>query len=70
MCKTHWNQYTAGLASDAKARKAAADTETSAPAVVAAEPAVEEAPPAESSAKRTRRAKSPEPVVDGQEATG
>ena len=22
MCKTHWNQYTAGLARDAKARKA------------------------------------------------
>ena len=25
MCKTHWNQYTAGLARDAKARKAAAE---------------------------------------------
>ena len=25
MCKTHWNQYTAGLARDAKARKAAGD---------------------------------------------
>ena len=24
MCRTHWNQYTAGLARDAKARKAAA----------------------------------------------
>jgi len=24
MCKTHWNQYTAGLARDAKAKKAAA----------------------------------------------
>jgi hypothetical protein len=23
MCRTHWNQYTAGLARDAKARKAA-----------------------------------------------
>ena len=23
MCKVHWNQYTAGLARDAKARKAA-----------------------------------------------
>jgi hypothetical protein len=23
MCKTHWNQYTAGLARDAKARKLA-----------------------------------------------
>jgi len=27
MCKTHWNQYTAGLARDAKARKAAAAPE-------------------------------------------
>ena len=26
MCKPHWNQYTAGLARDAKARKAAAAT--------------------------------------------
>src|SRR5438552_17243554 len=25
MCKVHWNQYTAGLARDAKARKAAAE---------------------------------------------
>ena len=32
MCKTHWNQYTAGLARDAKARKAAASgTATEAP---------------------------------------
>jgi hypothetical protein len=27
MCKVHWNQYTAGLARDAKARKAAAAME-------------------------------------------
>jgi hypothetical protein len=25
MCKTHWNQYTTGLARDAKARKAAGE---------------------------------------------
>src|SRR5437667_6891772 len=31
MCKVHWNQYTAGLARDAKARKAAAETEAIAP---------------------------------------
>jgi hypothetical protein len=30
MCKAHWNQYTAGLARDAKARKAAT-TEADAP---------------------------------------
>jgi hypothetical protein len=35
MCKTHWNQYTAGLARDAKARKEAAGEET--PAAVAAD---------------------------------
>jgi hypothetical protein len=37
MCKPHWNTYTAGLARDAKARKAAAATpqlsEASAPAI-------------------------------------
>lgn len=27
MCKSHWNEYTAGLARDAKARKAAEATE-------------------------------------------
>jgi hypothetical protein len=30
MCKLHWNQYTAGLARDAKARKAAAAAEAEA----------------------------------------
>jgi hypothetical protein len=28
LCKVHWNQYTAGLARDAKARKAASADET------------------------------------------
>ena len=35
MCRTHWNQYTAGLARDAKARKAAAAEAESAPEVTA-----------------------------------
>jgi hypothetical protein len=43
MCKTHWNQYTAGLARDAKARTAtegarageAAPTESGGPALAA-----------------------------------
>ena len=30
MCKTHWNQYTAGLARDAKARKLADADQTEA----------------------------------------
>src|ERR687898_444471 len=47
MCKTHWNQYTAGLARDAKARKAAADEaahETAATAPEAATPTEPEVP--------------------------
>ena len=31
MCKTHWNEYTAGLARDAKARKAAEAQTVAAP---------------------------------------
>ena len=50
MCKTHWNQYTAGLAREAKARKAALG-----------DPAAEVAPndaagaPTEPAPKRARR---------------
>jgi hypothetical protein len=47
MCKTHWNQYTAGLARDAKARKAAEPQD-------AAEATVIEPP--EPAQKRARRA--------------
>jgi hypothetical protein len=32
MCKPHWNQYTAGLARDAKARKVLGDAATGSPA--------------------------------------
>jgi hypothetical protein len=61
MCKTHWNQYTAGLARDAKARKAAADETAvgseSAPTTDA--PTVEpDGAPGEQASKRSRRAKS------------
>jgi hypothetical protein len=38
MCKPHWNQYTAALARDAKARKAAAAAEPPATDVPAASP--------------------------------
>jgi hypothetical protein len=48
MCTTHWNAYTAGLARDAKARKAAAET--------AADPEPTPAP-----AKRERK---PKPSAD------
>ena len=47
MCKTHWNQYTAGLARDAKVRKAAADQPaTDVPAVSPSEPAATRKRPA------------------------
>jgi hypothetical protein len=49
MCKTHWNEYTAGLARDAKARKAA----DGAPAAVT---------PTKESATPTRRTAKPEPI--------
>ena len=57
MCKTHWNAYTAGLARDAKARKAAAPTAEPDPA------------PATPATARSRKAKSAEePVVAASEA--
>ena len=40
MCKTHWNQYTAGLARDAKARKAAESGTVAEASVAAADDAV------------------------------
>ncbi len=69
MCKTHWNQYTAGLARDAKVRRAA---EGDAAGEATAPPADLEdatAEPAEPAPKRTRRA-TPAPVADGQEGVG
>ena len=46
MCKTHWRQYTAGLARDAQARKTAVETEP---------PASEDAPTAGEAPKRNRK---------------
>jgi hypothetical protein len=60
MCKVHWNQYTAGLARDAKARNAA---EVSEPTIEPAHPAPETDSPTEpepaSKRKRPRPAVSP-----------
>jgi len=58
MCKTHWNQYTAGLARDAKARKAAAEGEGVAPAPE----------PVRSKTPRTGRG-APEPQAQTPDAT-
>ena len=63
MCKSHWNQYTAGLARDAKARRAG---EATAPPAGLEDAAAE---PAEPAPKRTRRA-TPATVADGQEGAG
>src|SRR5688572_13482035 len=52
MCKTHWNQYTAGLARDAKARKAAATGQEATP-VEADEPIAPAAAPAKRKARRS-----------------
>jgi hypothetical protein len=60
MCKTHWNQYTAGLARDAKARKAAEA------AGAVAEPVTENAAePAQTKAPRSRARRSKRPQVEG-----
>ena len=63
MCRTHWNQYTAGLARDAKARKAAeagsvVEPETPGPPEVTA---AEQPEPA----RKTRRAAAPEADAQG-----
>jgi hypothetical protein len=50
MCKTHWNKYTAGLARDAKARKAAEPN-------VAEAPAADPEAAVEAEANATRKAK-------------
>ena len=47
MCRTHWNAYTAGLARDAKARKAAAEGDTP--------PATEGAPEPATTSRRPSR---------------
>jgi len=75
MCKTHWNQYTAGLAREAKARKAAVTvTEDAEPGTAEASitsPAVtEEAAPSEPAPKRSRSAKAAITATDGQEVAG
>ena len=62
MCKAHWNQYTAGLARDAKARKAAEA------AGAAAEPVTESTPkPAKTKAPRSPARRSKRPQVDNPE---
>lgn len=64
MWKTHWNQYTAGLARDAKARKAAATEKAPEPVSTAPDSAT----PAESEVPKRSRAK-PAQAVEVPEET-
>jgi hypothetical protein len=68
MCKSHWNQYTAGLARDAKARKAEVDGTVAEPAVAVAEPIATVASEPEPTTKRTKRTKAVDPVAEGGDA--
>jgi hypothetical protein len=70
MCKPHWNEYTAGLARDAKARKAEAAGEASVPAWDMAEPKDAKRTKSEPVPKRTRRAPPPTTVADRQGDAG
>jgi hypothetical protein len=64
MCKPHWNQYTAGLARDAKARKAAAASGADATPIDAT--SSEPEPAAEPTRQARRRAPSANPVAAGE----
>jgi hypothetical protein len=63
MCKVHWNQYTRGLAREAKARKAAAASD----AAPAPEPDVTMEPAAPTPRERSRRqpVATPQPGAPG-----
>jgi len=65
MCKPHWNAYTAGLARDAKARKAAVEDEAGVPAPDAA-PIEAASPQTERRPKRRQGAKATPAIVGGQ----
>jgi hypothetical protein len=71
MCKPHWNAYTAGLARDAKARKAAAEAATVEEVSNQGDPAgPDEAQTSalEPAPKRTRRRASPVAAGEGDAA--
>lgn len=64
MCRTHWNSYTAGLARDAKARKAVAGREP------VREPGSEDGPERSSAGPRRRRESVPIPEPGAQGDAG
>ena len=63
MCKVHWNQYTAGLARDAKARKAAPGAETPTAALETAAATEPEPAPTDPARKRKKVGRADEVVV-------
>ena len=67
MCKTHWNQYTAGLARDAKARKAADGETATGMAPTESDP---EAKPEPIRTRVPRRRRSTVPEADSQGDAG
>ena len=69
MCKVHWNQYTAGLARDANARTALAESDSSVPPVEVAQ-ADSETAELEPARKRSGRAPAVAPVEDSQGDAG
>ena len=69
MCKPHWNLYTAGLARDAKARKAAVENEAGVPAPDAA-PIEAASPQAEARPKRPRGSKATPAIAGDQGDAG
>jgi hypothetical protein len=56
MCKVHWNQYTAGLARDAKAEQDAPEPAETTPAAIEAKP-------------RRAKAKASKPIADNEESS-
>jgi len=68
MCKPHWNQYTSGLARDAKAGKAAVGEGASGSADTT--PNETEAAPTEPAPKQGRRVKGPTAAAAGQSEAG
>ena len=65
MCKVHWNAYTAGLARDAKARKAAVEAGDEAAVSGGAGPVERDPTQPEPATKRARRVLTPEPGAQG-----
>ena len=63
MCRVHWNLYTAGLARDAKVRKAGGGAATARPAKEAVAPSRRTAKPEPIRTRRSRKVRDTAPAV-------